>query len=105
MYSTRDAPQIWQDEVIKSMVELGFTPIVLHPSAFFRKERDLKEIAHVDDFLCVGEELQLDWLYLQLHRKYDFKASPKRHISQQTHPLDQLWHRDRGRSEALQHSS
>jgi hypothetical protein len=62
MCGARDAPQIWQEVVAEVMMRLGFKASLHHPSVYFHTERDIRVIAHVDDFLRAGDEVQMDWL-------------------------------------------
>ena len=71
MYGTRDAPQIWADEVRRTMESIGMRASQLQPSMYYHAERDLVVVVHVDDFLCSGSPQDLDWLYAGLHSKYD----------------------------------
>jgi hypothetical protein len=73
MYGTRDAPQIWQEVVAEVMGRLRFKASLHHPSIYYHAERDIRVIAHVDDFLRAGDEVQMDWLYQQLSLEYDLK--------------------------------
>jgi hypothetical protein len=56
------------------MMRLGFKASLHHPSIYFHPERDIRVIAHVDDFLCTGDEVQMDWLYKELSLEYDLKV-------------------------------
>ena len=75
MYGTRDAPQIWQQEVQKAMESLGFTMSTLQPSVYYHREKDMVVVVHVDDFLCSGDVADLDWLHNSLKQKYDLKKN------------------------------
>ena len=74
MYGTRDAPLIWQETVEANMQSLGFLPSKLHPSVYFHRERGLRVLAHVDDFMCTGSHSQLKWLYDELSKDYELKS-------------------------------
>ena len=75
MYGTRDAPQIWGNEVKGTMLELGLQASVLQPSLYYHVDRQLLVIVHVDDFMCSGRESDLQWLYEGLKQKYDLTQS------------------------------
>ena len=75
LYGTRDAPQIWGGEVKKTLESMGFSASVHQPSVFHHKARGMVVVVHVDDFLCSGEEKDLEWLYDTLRQKYDLKKS------------------------------
>ena len=70
MYGTRDAPQIWQEVVESKMKSLDFQASGLHPSVYCHHKRGIILLAHVDDFLCMGSDLDLKWLYEELIRDY-----------------------------------
>ena len=75
MYGTRDAPQIWQKEVQRTMESFGFTMSVLQPSVYYHREKDMIVVVHVDDFLCSGDVADLEWLYNSIKQKYDLKRT------------------------------
>ena len=66
MYGTRDAPQFWQEVVERKMISLGFNPSKLHPSVYYHPTRKTLVIAHVDYFMCLGREVNLEWLHKEL---------------------------------------
>ena len=75
MYGTRDAPQIWQNEVRTTMESLGFCMSILQASEYYHQSRGMIVIVHVDDFLCSGDEDDLEWLCDCLKDKYDLKRN------------------------------
>ena len=60
LYGTRDAPQLWGEEVKRKMIAMGFISSTLQPSVYYHKEKDIMVVVHVDDFLASGEQDQLD---------------------------------------------
>ena len=65
LYGTRDAPQIWQSEVRRTLENLGF-----------RRCDDAKEIflaIHVDDFLVAASQDALDCVYKEVSKVYELK--------------------------------
>ena len=74
MYGTRDAPQVWQEEVRKTMESLGFLECVTQPGIYFHEGRRLQIVSHVDDFLCIGREKELEWFKASLQDKYEIKS-------------------------------
>ena len=60
MYGTRDAPQVWQGEVQKTMKKLGFSASVATPCLYVNEITGVKVVAHVDDFLCTRMDEQLN---------------------------------------------
>ena len=71
MYGTRDAPQIWGDLVQETMASLGMQSSMIRPSVYFHVSKKLFVVAHVDDFLCVGLEENLMWLFEGLSAKFE----------------------------------
>ena len=51
LYGTRDAPQLWGEDVKRKMIAMGFTSSTLQPSVYHNKEKDIMVVVHVDDFL------------------------------------------------------
>ena len=74
MRGTRDAPQVWQEEVRATMSKLGFKECVTQPGIYYHQSRNLYIVSHVDDFLCVGGMKELVWFKLALQEKYEIKA-------------------------------
>jgi len=74
MYGTRDAPQVWQEEVRKTMGEMGFETMVSTPCVYVNRELDVKIVAHVDDLLCTGPKENLEKVKKLLEKKYQMKA-------------------------------
>ena len=71
MYGTRDAPQIWGDLVQETMTSLGMQSSMIQPSVYFHVSKKLVVVTHVDDFLCVGPEENLTWLFEGLSAKFE----------------------------------
>ena len=74
MYGTRDAPQIWQEEVGATLGALGFTTSMHQPSMYYHSKRDIKMVAHVDDFLISGTLSNVQWFWRELSKKYELKG-------------------------------
>ena len=70
MYGTRSAPLAWQKLVKKTMLELEFTVCVTTPCLYYHKARDIWIVAHVDDFLCSGEPVDLFWVKGELEKRF-----------------------------------
>ena len=75
MYGTRDAPAVWQEEVKKTMAELGFRPCLATPCLYVNDATGVKVVAHVDDLLCTGSERELEELRERISRKYEIKST------------------------------
>ena len=73
MYGTRDAPQIWQQEVQRTMEELGFRTSRSRPCVYFNDALDVQVVAHVDDFLLCGGRENLEFVYEQLSSRFELK--------------------------------
>ena len=74
LYGTRDAPLAWQTVVKKDMKELGFEECKVTNGVFTNSKRDLRTVAHVDDFLVSGELHDLLWFRNKLLEKYELKV-------------------------------
>ena len=74
LYGTRDAPLAWQTVVKKDMKELGFEECKVTNGVYTHSTRDLRTVAHVDDFLLSGEIHDLLWFRDRLHEKYELKV-------------------------------
>ena len=73
MYGTRDAPLIWQKEVRKALEGLGFRCCKSNSCLYKHDERDIYVNVHVDDFLCLGEKIALEWLHKALSKQFLLK--------------------------------
>ena len=71
MYGTRDAPALWQAEVRSQMEALGFEVSPAYPCVYFHRKKNVRIVAHVDDFLCLGPRAGLEWVYSQLQREFE----------------------------------
>ena len=74
LYGTRDAPLAWQTVVKKDMKESGFEECKVTNGVFTHGTRDIRVVAHVDDFLLSGELHDLVWFRDQLLKKYELKV-------------------------------
>ena len=70
-YGTRDAPLAWQTIVSSDMKELGVHECKVTNGVFTHRERDLRAVAHVDEFLLSGEMHDLSWFRDRLAEKYE----------------------------------
>ena len=75
MYGTRDAPAAWQAELEKTLVELGFRPVVSTPCLYFHPTLDIRVVGHVDDLMCVGPRGGLDIFLVKLKSVYDLTST------------------------------
>jgi len=75
MYGTRSAPQVWQEVVRKVMNNLGFKTSVKFPCVYFNRQRGLKVVTHVDDFLCTGNPAHLNWMLKELKKEFELTSA------------------------------
>ena len=71
MYGTRAAPLAWQRVVHQTMKDLGFERSLRNSCVYIHREKNMKVVAHVDDFLCSGELGDLVWLRDALAKNFD----------------------------------
>ena len=63
LYGRRDAPQIWQSEVRRTLENLGFRRCALQPSVYIHDAKEILLVIHVDDFLVAASQDASDWGY------------------------------------------
>ena len=73
LYGTRDAPQIWQSEVRRTLEKVGFRRCALQPSVYIHDAKEILLVIHVDDFLVVASQDALDWVYKEVSKVYELK--------------------------------
>ena len=73
MYGTRDAPQLWTEEVQRVLQEIGFRSCPTQPCIFFHDLLSVTCITHVDDFLLCGPREALQSIYDQLRTSFTLK--------------------------------
>ena len=76
MYGTRDAPAEWQAELERTMIKLGFRPVVSTPCLYCHSSLNVRVVGHVDDFMCVGT----NWFghpfgKFDVHTRFNFNFS------------------------------
>ena len=74
LYGTRDAPPAWQIVVRSDMKMLVFYECKATNGVFTHRERDLRAVAHVHDFLLSGEMQDLSWFRDWMEEKYELKV-------------------------------
>jgi len=72
MYGTRDAPQVWQEEVRRTMEELGFKGLISTPCVNYNKSSGVRVVAH--GFLCTGPKGALEELERELGKRFSMKG-------------------------------
>ena len=75
MYGTRDAPAVWQQEVKKTMTELGFSACLATPCVYYNAKTKVRVVVHVDDMLCTGSEEELVKLRGRISEKYQITSA------------------------------
>ena len=75
MYGTRDAPSEWQAELERTMIKLGFRPVVSTPCLYCHSSLDVLVVGHVDDLMCVGPRIGLDTFLAKLMSIYDLTST------------------------------
>jgi len=75
MYGTRDAPQVWQGEVRRTLEEMGFTTSIGTPCTYYNEGTDVRVVAHVDDFLVTGPREELQRFRKELGVRYKLKST------------------------------
>ena len=71
MYGTRDAPQLWQVHLSRTLSAMGFVESVLQPGMYRHPKRGVEAAAHVDDIIASGEKADLDWFVASLRKSYE----------------------------------
>ena len=71
MYGTRDALAAWKTELEKTMIELGFRPVVSAPCLYYHPSWRIRVVGHVDDLMCVDPRSGLDIFLAKLKCVYE----------------------------------
>ena len=74
LYGTRDAPQLWQKELNKTLQNMNFKCSKLHPGVYWNADRCLTLVSHVDDLLVCGPDAELHVMRAQLAQAYEIKG-------------------------------
>ena len=74
LYGTRDAPLAWLTVVKSDMKEMHYEECKVTNGVFTHRERDLRVVAHVDDFLLSGKVEDLYWFRDHMMNKYELKV-------------------------------
>ena len=75
MYGTKDAPAAWQAELEKTMVKLGFRPVVSGLCLCYHPSFGISVVGHVDDLMCVGPRCGLDIFLARLKSVCDLTST------------------------------
>ena len=71
MNSARDAPAERQTELGRTVVKLGFRPVLSSLCLYCHSSLDVLVVGHVDDSMCVGPRSDLDTFLTKLMFIYD----------------------------------
>ena len=74
LYGTRDASVNSQQEVRKFMVGIGFRPGGYNPCTYYHKSRNLRTLAHGDDFATARKPQDCEWLQEKMRRRFEIKT-------------------------------
>ena len=75
MYGTRDAPSIWQKEVHRVLSGLSFVRSRYNTCMYYHPEKNITLLVHVDDFLVLGDHMQLKWVAASLEKEFELKRT------------------------------
>ena len=75
LYGTRDAPAVWQEELERTLRNLGFRACMVTPCLYVHQGTGVRIVAHVDDLLVEGDKDELHTFLKQLSAKYDVKST------------------------------
>ena len=73
LYGTRDAARNWEEEYSSYLESIGFIRGISTPSVFYHKAREVRAVAHGDDFTFLGWREQLNWVRAEVMKKYEIK--------------------------------
>ena len=75
MYGTRDAAKNWQECYTGHLEAIGFSVGKANPCMFVHHARDVKLLVHGDDYVSVGSRQSLNWLKVELEKKFKIKTN------------------------------
>ena len=75
MYGTKDAPAAWQAELEKTMIELGFRPVVSNPCLSYHPSWGIRVVGHVEDLMCVCPRSGVDIFLAKLQCVHDLSST------------------------------
>ena len=73
LYGLRTAASSWEREYSRTLEEVGFRPGTASTCTFFHPEKEIRIVAHGDDFIMEGREEDLQWTRAVLESKYIVK--------------------------------
>jgi hypothetical protein len=75
MYGTRDAANNWEQEYCEFLKSVGFARGASVPCSFHNAKRDMCLVVHGDDFTILGYDSDLDWLKVEMKKKFEIKTT------------------------------
>ena len=76
LYGTQDAAKGWQETLSAHLETIGFRRGKGHPCVFHHPSRDIKALAHGDDYVSAGSDKSMDWLEAELAKAYERPLDP-----------------------------
>ena len=74
LYGTRDAAANFQEEVRKFMVKHGFRRGLYNVSTYCHEKKNIKTLAHGDDFVSSGDRQDIKWFQSALESRFQVKT-------------------------------
>ena len=62
LYGMRQAASAWERDYSDKLTEIGFAKGIAAPTVFYWEERDVRCVAHGDDFTSSGKQVDLLWI-------------------------------------------
>ena len=79
LYGTREAPQLWNEELRRALGTIGFESNTLHPGVFYHRHKDVYIVAHVDDLLVADPPSDLEWVQGEIKKIYEIQGEMLKH--------------------------
>ena len=74
LYGTQDAAKGWQETLSAHLEALGLRRGKGHPCVFHHPSRDIKTLAHGDDYVSAGSDESMHWLEAELAEAYEIQT-------------------------------
>ena len=74
LYGTRDAATNFQREVARIMKSLGYIQSKYNASLYYHPQEDVQVLVHGDDFVAVGQRLEIQKFKQQLAKRFTVKT-------------------------------
>ena len=66
LYGTRDAAKGWQETLSSHLESIGCIRGKGHPSVFWHPDKEIRTLAHGNDYVSAGDESAMTWLETEL---------------------------------------